>query len=204
MNNSNPKILAISGVTCAGKNHLALAIINSGIGKQVISTTTRNPRQGEIDGIHYNFLGVNDFERKIGMYEFVEHVKIGEDYYGVSHNAISRAMASNKIAVVIVDPRGNRAVMNYADKRGIGALSVFIDCNKEEQINRLLDRYENDSLACAEKYRERIDHIANHEASWRSFMHYDLVIGQFDQKTQADVIGALITALNSSSVAKLA
>lgn len=47
-----------------------------------ISCTTRPPRAGEIPDVHYHFMSVPDFERKIEAGEFLEYVKLYGHYYG--------------------------------------------------------------------------------------------------------------------------
>ncbi len=55
-----------------------------------VSHTTRAPRNGEIDGVHYNFVSKADFEAAVERGEFVEYAKVHTNYYGTSFQAIEK------------------------------------------------------------------------------------------------------------------
>ena len=77
------KIFVITAPSGTGKT----TIINSvkknigGIGYS-ISHTTRKPRDGEIHGIHYYFIDVEEFQRMINKQEFLEWAFVYDQYYG--------------------------------------------------------------------------------------------------------------------------
>lgn len=52
------------------------------------SHTTRKPRPGEVDGVHYHFTTPETFESLIADDAFVEHAKFGGNYYGSSKRAV--------------------------------------------------------------------------------------------------------------------
>lgn len=55
-----------------------------------VSHTTRAPRQGEVDGVHYNFVTKADFEEAVERGDFVEYAKVHTNYYGTSIQAIEK------------------------------------------------------------------------------------------------------------------
>jgi guanylate kinase len=55
-----------------------------------VSHTTRPPRPGEIDGVHYNFVSKAEFEEAGERGDFVEYAKVHTNYYGTSFQAIDR------------------------------------------------------------------------------------------------------------------
>jgi guanylate kinase len=55
-----------------------------------VSHTTRPPRQGEVDGVHYNFVTKADFEEAVERGDFVEYAKVHTNYYGTSIQAIEK------------------------------------------------------------------------------------------------------------------
>lgn len=59
-----------------------------------VSHTTRAPRPGEIDGVHYNFVTKGEFEEAIERGDFVEYAKVHTNFYGTSFQAIEKVMLS--------------------------------------------------------------------------------------------------------------
>lgn len=55
-----------------------------------VSHTTRAPRPGEIDGVHYNFVTKGEFEEAIERGDFVEYAKVHTNFYGTSFQAIEK------------------------------------------------------------------------------------------------------------------
>lgn len=88
---------------------------------QSISCTTRIPRQNEIPGNHYHFLNREEFEKKIESGEFLEYVKIYEDYYGTSAQWIEKQRNRGKHVVLVIDTQGAMQV-----KKKCQATTVFI------------------------------------------------------------------------------
>ena len=78
-------LLVFIGPSACGKSTLTreLPELFPGI-KRICSCTTRKPRAGEVDGVHYHFLTKEEFERGIAAGDFAEHKKLFEsgDYYG--------------------------------------------------------------------------------------------------------------------------
>lgn len=75
-----------------------------------VSNTTREPRPGEQDGVHYNFVKVNDMEVAISNGEFIEHAKVHSNYYGTSVKAVESVMHQGKICILDLDTQGVRSV----------------------------------------------------------------------------------------------
>jgi GTPase SAR1 family protein len=53
-----------------------------------VSHTTRSPRPGEVNGIHYNFVTIPEMEHAIERGEFIEYAKVHTNYYGTSFKAV--------------------------------------------------------------------------------------------------------------------
>ena len=53
-----------------------------------VSCTTRQPREGEIDGVHYNFVTVEKFNEMVANDEFIEHFTVHNNSYGGSSNSM--------------------------------------------------------------------------------------------------------------------
>lgn len=67
-----------------------------------VSHTTRPPRPGEENGVHYNFVTKGEFEEAIERGEFVEHAKVHLNYYGTTFNAIEKVFISRYINLLLL------------------------------------------------------------------------------------------------------
>ena len=104
-------ILVLSGPSGAGKS----TIINhasSEIGEYYfsISTTTRQPREGEQDGVDYYFVSKDFFEEGIKAGDFLEYATVHGNYYGTSLKPVNEALAQDKLVIFDIDVQGHRLV----------------------------------------------------------------------------------------------
>ena len=104
-------ILVLSGPSGAGKS----TIINgasSQIGEYYfsISTTTREPRVGETEGVEYHFVSQEAFEEDIKAGNFLEFAKVHNNYYGTSLKPVNEALAEGKLVIFDIDVQGHRLI----------------------------------------------------------------------------------------------
>lgn len=103
-----------------------------------VSATTRAPRPGEVDGVHYHFISKAEFESLIGQNQLLEYAVVhGDNYYGTLLNELTRAEANDQTLVVEIDLQGARQVKAIIPT----AKSVFINPPSWEELeNRLKNR----------------------------------------------------------------
>ncbi len=88
-----------------------------------ISATTRSPRPGEVDGIHYHFISRAEFEELIAQNQLLEYAVVhGSNYYGTLLNELTRAEAEDKHLLLEIDLQGARQVKARIPE----ALTIFI------------------------------------------------------------------------------
>ena len=109
-------ILVLSGPSGAGKS----TIINSAsdqIGEYYfsISTTTRQPRIGEKNGVDYFFVTKESFEEDIKVNNFLEYAEVHGNYYGTSLKPVREALTQNKLVIFDIDVQGHRLVRKKMD-----------------------------------------------------------------------------------------
>ncbi|GAX11353.1 guanylate kinase [Fistulifera solaris] len=75
-----------------------------------VSHTTRLPREGEIDGVHYNFTTVEQMKQEIEEGKFIEYAEVHGRYYGTSIAAVDAVQKSGKICVLDIDVQGVQSV----------------------------------------------------------------------------------------------
>jgi len=143
VNRSSGAILVLSGPSGAGKSSLIAKIIDQ-IGPTYfsISTTTRPMREGEIDGVHYHFVSVEEFKREIDEEMFLEYAVVHGNYYGTSLGAVKKALKEGKLVIFDIDVQGHDAVQNRLSDI---TTSVFITTPTLEELKRRLHSRSTDS-----------------------------------------------------------
>lgn len=103
-----------------------------------VSATTRPPRPGEIDGVHYRFLDDEQFDRMITGGELLEHAVVhGRNRYGTPRRPVEEQIASGGSPLLEIDLQGARQVREAMPD----ALFVFLaPPSWDELVNRLIGR----------------------------------------------------------------
>ena len=104
-------ILVLSGPSGAGKSTIINAASDE-IGEYYfsISTTTRDPRVGEKNGVDYFFVSKESFEEDIKAGNFLEYAEVHGNYYGTSLKPVREALAEGKLVIFDIDVQGHRLV----------------------------------------------------------------------------------------------
>ncbi|MGN0628209.1 MAG: guanylate kinase [Oscillospiraceae bacterium] len=106
-----------------------------------VSATTRNPRPGEVNGVHYNFKTREEFERDIENGEMLEYAEFGGNYYGTPKSAVERKLSQGKDVVLDIEIQGARNVKRLMPE----AVMVYIlPPDMTELKNRLVGRKTED------------------------------------------------------------
>jgi len=145
----NGVVLVLSGPSGAGKSSLINKIADD-IGDYYfsISTTTRAPREGEEDGVHYHFVSKEEFEEDIKADHFLEHAIVHGNYYGTSLKPVKKALQSGKLVIFDIDVQGNTAIKN---RLGDITTSVFITPPSLSELKHRLQNRLTDTQEVIEK-----------------------------------------------------
>lgn len=111
-----------------------------------ISYTTRQPRPGEVNGIHYNFITREEFLKRIQAGEFLEHVELYGDFYGTSRLWVEDQLAQRKHVILVIDTQGAELL-----KDKIPAVTIFIAPPSVEELERRLRLRQTESDDVIEK-----------------------------------------------------
>jgi guanylate kinase len=87
-----------------------------------VSHTTRKPRGGEKDGVHYNFSTVETMKKEISEGKFIEYAEVHGNYYGTSVAAVESVQKSGKICILDIDVQGVMSVK----KSSLQPIYIFI------------------------------------------------------------------------------
>ncbi|MEN8174208.1 MAG: guanylate kinase [Pseudomonadota bacterium] len=128
MSDGNPSpeegiLFVVSAPSGAGKTSLLEALLAEDPSLHLsVSHTTRAPRPGEEDGVHYHFVDVARFEAMVAVDGFLEHARVFDNYYGTSVAAVEQALGRGDDLVLEIDWQGAQQVRRqFAD-----AVTVFI------------------------------------------------------------------------------
>lgn len=139
-------ILVLSGPSGAGKSTIINAASEE-IGEYYfsISTTTRDPRAGEVHGKDYFFVSKESFEEDIKAGNFLEYAQVHGNYYGTSLKPVKKALQEGKLVIFDIDVQGHRLVRA---KMGDITTSAFITPPTLKELKiRLNDRStDNDAI----------------------------------------------------------
>lgn len=111
------RLLVVSGPSGVGKGTLLKRVFaESGLPLVMsVSATTRSPRPGEEDGVHYRFLSPEEFERRRLAGEFLECFEVfGKGtWYGTLKKDVENGLAAGNWVVLEIDVQGAKAVKNH-------------------------------------------------------------------------------------------
>ena len=160
------KLICLVGPSGSGKTTLQQNLLkeNPFDYEEIISCTTRNPRDGESNGKDYHFIGEgksieekqSEFEKMIKNDEFIETAKVGDNYYGTP---VKEFYKSDKNIVHVLDPYGAYNIKNNKKlNENFEILLVFMDIKKETilkytQDEERLKRDEKDNIH--ERFKEK-------------------------------------------------
>jgi guanylate kinase len=133
------RLVVLAGPTAVGKGTVS-AYIRAHF-PQVwlsVSMTTRPPRPGEVDGVHYHFVDDAEFDRLVAAGEFLEYAIVhGRAKYGTPRGPVERALREGRLAMLEIDLQGARQVRDSLR----GALFAFLaPPSWEELVRRLVGR----------------------------------------------------------------
>jgi len=161
-------ILVLSGPSGAGKSTIINAASDQ-IGEYYfsISTTTRAPRAGELDGRDYFFVSRETFEEDIKAGNFLEHAQVHGNYYGTSLKPVREALEANKLVIFDIDVQGHRLVRA---KLNDITTSVFITPPTLSELEKRL------RLRCTDDEEVIWKRLENAKSEILALNEYDYVI----------------------------
>lgn len=165
-----PRPILLSGPSGTGKStllHKLLADFPNKFGFSV-STTTRAPREGEVDGVHYNYVSVDAFKQHIEDKKFIEWAQFGGNYYGTTIAAVEN-VSEKGICILDIDMQGVKSVKNTELKPWY----VFI---APPSFEALKERLTKRGTETPESLQKRLDHSSAEIEYSKEEGAYDMVI----------------------------
>ncbi|MDO4314870.1 MAG: guanylate kinase [Oscillospiraceae bacterium] len=101
------KTFIISGPSGVGKSTVLSALLEKRRDLYFsVSATTREPRPGELDGIHYHFMDVESFRKWIAMDQFLEYAEYVGNFYGTPKRYVDEAMEQGRDVILDIEIQG--------------------------------------------------------------------------------------------------
>ncbi|EAK0297990.1 guanylate kinase [Campylobacter upsaliensis] len=146
-------ILLISGPSGAGKSTLLKKLFEEFKDELYfsISSTTRTPRDGEINGVHYHFISQEEFQNGIKNGDFLEWARVHKNFYGTSLRHTNKALDEGKIVIFDIDVQGFRIAK---ESLGDQIDSIFITTKNKEELKKRLLKRNTDTIAQLDKRLE--------------------------------------------------
>ncbi|MEX0322210.1 MAG: guanylate kinase [Puniceicoccaceae bacterium] len=145
-------LLVIAGPAGSGKTTLCDALLNefSEQVERLVTTTSRDPRPGEVDGNDYHFLSPDEFRSRIDQGKFIEWAYVHGRYYGSQKAHVLNVLTSGRDILLNIDVQGAEAFrkLEKSDPDLAGRVhTVFIKPESMEQIRERLDYRGSDDEA---------------------------------------------------------
>jgi guanylate kinase len=149
-----------------------------------VSATTRDPRPGEVDGVHYRFVGPAGFDELIARRELLEWAEIhgGLQRSGTPREPVEQALAAGRPVLVEVDLQGARTIKSGLPE----AVTVFLAPPSFDELARRLRGRGTESEA---QFRRRLETAREELAAQNEF---DVVVVNDDLR---DVVARLVDLL---------
>ena len=171
---SGPLLLVIAGPAGSVKSTLCDRLVAEVPEfHRVVTTTTRAPRDGEIDGVHYHFLTPAQFDAKVAAGAFLEWAWVhGDRRYGTLKESVLEPLARGQGLVISIDVQGVESFRQLAATNELlrrHMATIFIVVDHVRLAARMRERGKDDDAEIARR-------MATAEAELREASRFDFVI----------------------------
>lgn len=166
---SKGTLYIVSAPSGAGKSSLINALLETNPTydmKVSVSHTTRGMRPGEVHGVHYNFIGVEEFKELAEQGAFLEHAEVFGNFYGTSRLWIEQQLHKGIDVFLDIDWQGAQQIRQLMP----AAKSIFILPPSKDELERRLNARGQDSEAVIARRMDEARSEISH------FTEYDYVI----------------------------
>ena len=179
------QLIVLSGPSGVGKSTVIAELMSQRRNLYFsVSYTTRKPRVGEQDGVNYNFVDRQEFERMIADNELLEYAEYVENYYGTSLKAIQDRLDAGCDVLLDIEVQGAAKVKARCPE----ALFIFIIPPSFEELSRHLHGRNTDSedVIAGRLEKARVE--------FRQIPNYDYLVINDKVSNAVQEIEAILTA----------
>ena len=151
-------LFVISGPSGAGKSVLIHQLLDELPGLRFsVSSTTRAPRPGEVDGVNYHFLSREQFQADIDAGRFFEHAQFSKNLYGTNRREIEEAERTGQDLLLDIEVQGARQLQ----EKGTEAVYIFVTPPSFAELERRLrSRNTEDEAAIQRRLRQAVEDVS--------------------------------------------
>lgn len=160
------KLIVVSGPSGSGKGTILGEVLKSPDYVYSISMTTRDPREGEIDGKHYFFVDKATFEEGIEKHNLIEYAVYNNNYYGTPKDFVEMNLANGRNVILEIEVQGAMQIKKTVPD------ALFIFMTPESRVE-LEDRLRSRNTDTEDNIKRRLA-IADREL--HSAFLYDYII----------------------------
>ena len=182
------KLFIFSAPSGAGKSTIVQHLMKQGLGLEFsISATSREPREGEVDGREYHFISPEKFRKMIKEDAFIEWEEVYPDqFYGTLYSEVENIWKRGKHAIFDIDVVGGQ---NLKKKFGERACAIFIQAPSREVLEQRLRARATDDEASLQlrlgkamfemEHATRFDHILINDSLEKALAEAEKIVTDF-------------------------
>lgn len=176
------KLLIISGFSGVGKGTIIHQLLTDYPEKYVVSvsSTTRKPRKGEVDGKAYHFTTRKEFEELVSNDEFLEFAEYAGEYYGTLKKEVYKNYFKGKNVIIEIDSQGARQIRKQQKIQSV----FLIPPSFEELLHRLKNRGTESEESIRRRLKQALNEIEHIE-------EYGVILVNDSVEATAFVVDAL-------------
>ena len=184
-------VIVVTGPSGVGKGSIISKVLDDLKGIVLsISTTTRSPRPGEKDGVHYYFKSIAEFKELINTGKMLEWAKFADNYYGTFKDTVEKELEIGNDVLLEIDVQGALNVKKQMPE----AILIFIYPPSIEELKRRLTGRNTES---AEVIQKRLN-IALNELKMAEKFDYKIINDNLDNAIK-DLEKLILIARNNRS-----
>ena len=159
-------LIVVSAPSGCGKGTVLSEILKDESFYYSVSAATRQPREGEINGVHYNFMSKEEFENHINNGDMLEYAQYCGNYYGTLKNQVDEKLNEGKNVILEIEVQGAGKIRKIRPE----AVFIFILPPSVKELRRRLNKRGTES---EEVINARVAEAAN---EIRQAVNYDYII----------------------------
>jgi len=127
-------LVVLSGPSGVGKTTVADRLRTRSGYRRAVTATTRPPRTGEVDGVHYHFLDETTFRSWIRAGRLLEHAEVHGRHYGTPAAGVEAILDAGEVCLLVIDVQGAAQLR----ESGMAAYFVFVAPPDDAELERRL------------------------------------------------------------------